>query len=175
MRLEIRDKGNWRKRDVYIPIFIWLVGLFSRSFKQRFYNEYFTTSGDVVYCPGCADDVLARPAAYEAVLRHEAAHVRDWKAYGVKFSLTYALSRKWRAYWEYRGYMQNMLVEYERSGKISDLKMLWLKDVFSGPMYFWMDTDPMPTLTKIRDDIYDFDGKHPDSIPLRAIECTALG
>lgn len=152
--LPLRNKDEWKWQHKFIPLFFFFVGLFSREQKRKFYERYYTTIGGVIYCPGNKDDVKNNPQKYEAILRHELVHIQDNELQPWKFKLTYVFSRKWRAYWEYRGYEQNMRVEYERTGKVSDLTLLAIGEIFKGPMYFWMDRDPMPKLTAIRDKIY---------------------
>lgn len=77
-------------------------------------------------------------------LRHESVHLKDMAKNPLHFILTYGILplpfyRSGRAHWEFRGYAQNLIVEYEEFGKISDDNVAWVKKQFTAPTYLWMD------------------------------------
>ena len=153
LNVEFRKKGEdpWRGWHKIVPIFFFIVGIFSRSSKRQFYRMW-TVLNNIIYCPD-PERVLSNLNHYTGIIRHEMVHIMDDMAHPVKFKLGYVLSRKRRAFYEYRGYTQDMIFEFQRTGEVSDRTIERLARLFRGPAYFWMHRKPMPVLEAIRDAI----------------------
>lgn len=106
-----RDKAtHW-----WHAIVLWFGALLVPNFNQR----YSTTVGRTMYMSHGISDRgidLTDELVYR-IVRHEIIHILDSKRFPVLFSLTYALLLPtvltMRAFWEVRGYTQNLLVRYE--------------------------------------------------------------
>jgi hypothetical protein len=64
----------------------------------------------------------------------------------------------WRAKWEYRGYAMSMAFSYWRTGTVTDRELEWRMNTFTGPDYYYMDTNKKRVETKLQDiraSIYD--------------------
>jgi len=118
-------------------------------------NNFITTIGCTVYVPPSWDNGDYSDYSKYAVIRHERTHMRQFRSWPfgryfwwinpvlMGFCYIFVLPVFWttRSYFEKEGYIQNMLVSYERTGTI-DLNywMVKLEPVFCGPKYCWMDT-----------------------------------
>ena len=151
----IVEKGEWQSWHHYIiPIFMWVVGFFNPSFKSWFYNSAVNVFGSTIYMPDL-ERFEENPGSFERVIRHELVHIMDWKERPVWFPISYVISRKMRAFWEYRGYTQNIIHRYETAGYVSSAYLRTIARNFEGSNYFWMDRDPMPVLNAIREKVED--------------------
>ncbi len=130
------------------PLMRWLYRLLGmRWWNPRFMEDYTTVLITRVYMP---QRLIDTDDGYE-VLRHEAVHIRDCIGTGVlPFVLSYLLVLPavltMRAFWEFRGYKETMLVELERTGTIADETVEWIAERFTGPDYLWMF--PFPRLIR---------------------------
>lgn len=83
-------------------------------------------------------------------LRHEFVHLMDAKRFPLwfEFSYLFCLPFVWtmRAFWELRGYTQDMLVEYELTGDVSEQTCTWIVEHFVRSDYGWML--PFPRLVR---------------------------
>lgn len=133
--------SNWMIRIV--QLFINLVGLVAPSFKDKFYNGVANGFGRFILLPDKERWKDWSNQSVYGVIRHEFVHMRDYKRSPPLFVLTYILFPlptivSGRAYWELRAYTQNMIVEYEEEGKISEGKVKWICSQFTSSLYFWM-------------------------------------
>jgi hypothetical protein len=74
-------------------------------------------------------------------IRHEYVHLRDQRRWGFLWYLTYVIPPAiltLRSYWEIRGYTQNMMVEYERTGEIRDETIETIVTLFTSRAYLFM-------------------------------------
>jgi hypothetical protein len=120
-----------------------LVGIFSKSFKDKWMSSYANGIGRFIIFPTRKDFSDFTEYRTYALLRHEYVHVLDMKKNPLWFILTYVLLPlpllvSGRAYWELRGYVQNMLVMYEERGILPDTYIKQLSRPFYGGMYFFM-------------------------------------
>jgi hypothetical protein len=161
-QIAYKEDGKWLKWWHYVvPMYVAIANFFVRGYKHKFDTGYVTVLGDTVYYPsrnGHVDELefLSEPGNYKT-LRHEYVHMRDARRYPFIFELTYLflLPALWtmRAFWEYRGYTQNMIVEFEIKGAVANHTLEAIAENFTGPMYLWMDRDPMPKLKELRDQV----------------------
>jgi hypothetical protein len=126
-----------------IQLFVGFVGLFSSSFKDKFYNRMGNAFGKFLLLPNREEYSDWTDPNVHKMVRHEFVHLMDYKETPLAFVLTYVLFPlptifSGRVYWEIRAYAQNMMVEYELNGKVSDSTLDWIEDHFCSSMYFWM-------------------------------------
>lgn len=140
--MEIRPKGDkWRGWHKLVPAFFFLWGLINNCRKADFYNNYYTTVGNCMYVPTISyEGFLANPSA--SILRHEHVHYQDSLKSPIWYYLSYILSKKWRAHWEKRGYVQNMIVEKERHGHVTVHIKNFVKKKFTAGSIYKIDMDP---------------------------------
>ena len=130
----------------------WLMkGLYTFSL-MRFWNPHFmevyiTALFGKVYMP---ERFIGTQIGYE-VLRHEYVHLRDAARFPVLFELSYLFLPlpvifTLRAYWEYRGYCESLLAEYERLGYVRASSLDFIVKQFTGSSYLWMF--PFPKLLR---------------------------
>lgn len=150
--IELRSKKDFRYRHFYVPLFMWVVGLFKPELKKSFYEDFWTTIGNSAYYPVYIKNKSVA-LKHRTTILHERQHVFDCREHPILFRVSYVLSKRWRAYWERRGYTHNLLSEYNRRGSISEGTKKWLVDLFKGPMYFYMDPDPEPKIKYMCDSI----------------------
>lgn len=163
--IEIRKKGDWKWYHTPVPVFFFLVGIFNPQAKEDFYERFYTMLPGALYVPEKKyDDLLKLPWLHMATLRHELVHDRDYKEGKIKYLLGYAFVKKMRAYFERRGYTQNMIVEFERTGAISNRTVDFIVRQFTGPTYFHMDKDAAVKIEEIRLLILDgtYSGMYPE-------------
>lgn len=127
-----------------IEWFVFLVGLISPSFEERFNTKISNGVFNYVLLPDRSEYGDFREFHVYKILRHEYVHMKDMKRRPVWFILTYLISPLpaglvlGRAHWEMRGYTQNLLVSYEETGEITDEEIEWVTDQFCNSTYFWM-------------------------------------
>lgn len=127
--------------------FIAVIGVFNPEFKQSWESTISNGIGSKwVLLPSRATHGDFTKYNVYATLRHEYVHLRDQQAGPIWFYLTYLLFPLpiWytgRAHWECRGYAQNMIVEFEEFGEISQELKDWVKAQFTGTLYLWMWRD----------------------------------
>lgn len=132
---------------------------------QKYRSAYVTCVGDTIYVPvDSYESYKHTPYRHEAVLRHEAVHRRDYLNGPLFYMSSYVLSRKWRAYWERRAYAQNMIVEFEKTGTISQETIARIIKRFEGPDYLWMDREAFIKIIQIKEAIAsgEYKGVYPD-------------
>lgn len=164
--LECRPKGEWRGWHRVVPAFFFLWGLANKKAKSDFYNRYYTTLSNVLYIP--ADfyyDFLKEPN--QALLRHESVHAMDDKNNPLWYKLSYLLSKSWRAYWETRGYAQDMMFDMERFGHVPLWTRVRIVSQFSPGSIYKMGMT-LEESRKLVDDLAEaienkeFTGNYPD-------------
>jgi len=111
---------------------------------MRFWNPYFmtayvTTMFGKVYMPR---NLIGSLTAYE-VLRHELVHLRDARRFPIFFELSYIFLPfpfvfTMRAYWEFRGYCESLVVENEIFGYVYKESVEFYVKQFTGSFYLWM-------------------------------------
>lgn len=110
------------------------IGIFNKSWMSNFTM----TIGYTVYMPKA---LVGSDAGYR-VLRHEAMHIADYHKWKILFGLSYLLLLPtvltFRAYWEFRGYRESMVVEAEDFGYISDSTIDVITEQFTSLNYVWM-------------------------------------
>ncbi len=104
-----------------------------------FLTEYTTVLVSRVYMP---EGLVGTLEGYR-ILRHEAVHIRDCFRVGVlPFVVSYLFVLPaictFRAWWEYRAYLETMRVELELTGTVSAALIDWLVERFTGSEYLWM-------------------------------------
>ena len=140
LELEIRSKSNYKKSwHQIVRLFFWFASLLGANYKN-----YITIVGDTIYVPDHLEEIS------DSTLLHEFVHREDALANGWWFYISYVCFRKWRAHWEYRGYTQNMLHRYKKTGKIDLDTIDWIADQFTSYKYLWMDRNPRPKLMAIK-------------------------
>jgi hypothetical protein len=120
-----------------------LIGKLSPTTKHRWYNNFANGFGNYILLPNretFGDFTVRRNYA---VLRHEYVHILDSKKYGLWFYLSYLLLPlplliTCRAYWEFRGYAQNLIVTFEETGEIPDQHLQAYTTHFLSGMYLFM-------------------------------------
>lgn len=122
--VERRKKGDWKPQHLWIPILVWIAGLFSPDFKQKFYEEFHTLIGRTLY---------EAPFISNGGLRHELIHVvqsvRDrW------FKTRWVFVPSFRASSEIEAYAEQMLEDRAYGRPIN---VTAYARVVSGKMYFW--------------------------------------
>jgi hypothetical protein len=141
------------KDEKYPPGFLWkltyivtfLIGLISKDFKDKWNNRISNTRGGVFLFPNreIYSD-LTNPRVF-AIYRHEAVHYRDEVEEGSFFYvLKYTflpipfLAAYYRANYEFRGYAQNLITDFEAYGVWDDAMDANCRKYFSGSLYLWM-------------------------------------
>lgn len=116
----------------------WLLWPINRTYM----TEYTTVMFGTIYFPSRE---IVQSWGHEQVygiLRHEFVHLMDARRFPVWFELSYLLLLPFgltmRAFWEWRGYTQTLLVEYECCGTISEHTQNKIIDRFVGADYGWM-------------------------------------
>lgn len=163
--ITIAEKGDWQKWWHYaVPIFFFFVGLFNKKMKMDFYEIFYTCFDDTLYVPSLPY-FMENMENMESLIRHEMVHVFDDRRNPFLFKFRYLTSKKWRAYYEYRGYVQNMIVEFEKTGAISVNLMSSMVRTFKSSMYFWMDKNPEYAVYVLSRYVEDgtLKGKYPDA------------
>ena len=148
----------WRGWHKCVPFFFHILGRFKPLVTRGFFSDYLSVLGKTVYLPhhlymDYVVDAQRFFTRYEGVLRHELQHIKDYKVQPLRFSLSYVMRKKWRAYWEYRANCQNMLQRYYTFGNLSEPYLKSIESRFTGDIYFKMDPDPKYKIKAIRDNI----------------------
>lgn len=128
---------------------------YSDSKFWNFLHEHFfkwaaaTTRGYTVYF---RDDHFGVPRGVE-IIKHEAAHMADYKRWGILFTLSYLLLLPtvftMRAYWEWHGYKETLRSVHDEYAQykitqpdyyiyIMHYYCQWVAGIFAGPGYLWM-------------------------------------
>lgn len=82
---------------------------------RRFMQEYWTTLGATIYYPSS----VVEPYAHWLILEHELVHVRQWRDWGILFSISYVLLPlpiglawfRWR--WEREAYLVQLRAAHD--------------------------------------------------------------
>ncbi|HAA53713.1 MAG TPA: hypothetical protein DCE42_03110 [Myxococcales bacterium] len=118
------------------------IGALLWPINKRYMTAYTTVMFGKIYFPSRETVALWPKAQMYATLRHEFVHLMDAKRFPLWFEISYLLFfpavLTMRAYWEYRGYVQNLLVEYERTNAISEETITWIVECFVRSEYGWM-------------------------------------
>lgn len=134
---EVRLKGKAYSDD---PWYRKLIEPIARFFAPRYDSDFATTMHPYVYVP---ESWLKSPNAMYGTLRHEYIHLRDEQKYGWAYKLSYILLAPviltMRSYWERRGFVQNLIRDYERHGEVGKERINWAVKNFTGSTYAWMD------------------------------------
>ena len=141
-----------KKEDSKFMKFLYAVTLM-RFWNPYFREDYITTIFGKIYMPA---RLIGTGVGYD-ILRHERVHLRDARRFPVLFELSYILFPlpavfTMRAYWEYRGYCESLLAEYDRYGYVSHGAIEYYVSLFAGPQYLWMC--PFPDF--MRNEFYRF-------------------
>jgi len=109
---------------------------------KSYMTAYTTVMFGKVYFP--SREIIADwgPESVYKILRHEFVHLMDAKRFPILFELSYIFLLPafvtMRAYWEWRGYTQNLIVEFEETGDISDETCEFIIQRFVNSDYGWM-------------------------------------
>jgi hypothetical protein len=130
----------WMVRCVQLVIMV--IGWFNPRFEKHFHRRIANGMGPYLLLPDRPKYRQWDREDVYGIIRHELVHMRDFHRHRVLFPLTYLLfpfpiGCSGRAWWEIRGYTQQMIVEYERRGKISDMTVTWIKRQLFGSLYLW--------------------------------------
>lgn len=144
--------GKFRLVDKRDSRLMRLIGWLLKPINPNFMDKYVTTIGYTVYIGA---DRIATTSGYK-ILRHEAVHIADYHKYGLWFSFSYLFLPipfffTLRAFWEFRGYRESMLVKFEHRGELTDAYLDRLADNFTGPSYAWMLVSRRWTLKILRE------------------------
>ncbi|TNE48878.1 MAG: hypothetical protein EP343_13395 [Deltaproteobacteria bacterium] len=131
-----------------------LIGWLLWPINRTYMTEYTTVMFGKIYFPSREEIESWGPAQVYAILRHEFVHLMDAKRFPVWFELSYLLlfpaGLTLRAYWEWRGYTQTLLVEHELYGTISDDIQEHILRRFVNSEYGWMFPFPNWLRRKMR-------------------------
>lgn len=131
-----------------LDIFIKIVGIFNKDFYEQWHTHIGNgIGGRWILLPGTPEYRDFSNYHVYSMLRHEYVHLRDQRARPLWFYLTYLilplpLFFTGRAHWEYRGYAQDVITEYEIFGKITRETREWVINQFTSSLYLWMWSDP---------------------------------
>lgn len=148
--VKFKDEGyeglmwHYRFATWFVDAMYDAIRLFDRSF-DRTMMDYVTTYGNEVWFPSRSRyENPSRAYANYKTLRHEKAHLLDRKGFfrALWFSISYVFLLPSlftvRCFWEMRGYAQNMIVEYEEFGVISQETRDWIVNIMTTGGYAWM-------------------------------------
>jgi hypothetical protein len=126
------------KQNSPLMKFIYTITLM-RFWNPFFMTAYITTMFGKVYMPR---NLIGTLTGYE-VLRHERIHLRDAARWPVLFELSYIffplpIVFTMRAYWEFRGYCESLVVENEVFGCVYKESIDFYVEQFTGKFYLWM-------------------------------------
>lgn len=112
----VAQKGDWQVWwHYFVPLFFLVAGVFSKKLR-RSYKTHHMALGRVIYLLDLRDYFLD-PARYDGIILHERMHCLDRSVF---YYLSYAFSRRWRAYWEYRAYAWNVWARFQKDGIVSE-------------------------------------------------------
>lgn len=126
-----------------IPVRDRVLHFFARIFTPEYDTRYTTVMYPRIYFPvGARPRYESSPESFYTTLRHEFVHLKDFQRFHLWMAISYVLILPlgWtmRAFWEERGYAQNMICTFERDGHIPDTQIERLVGIFSGRGYFFM-------------------------------------
>lgn len=134
---ELRLKGTRYPND---PWYRKIIEKTAKIFCPTYESDFATTMYPYVYVPVMW---LHDPRNLYETLRHEYIHLRDSKKYGPLFQLSYIAVLPailtMRAFWERRGFAQNLIYNVEQDGKVGEDTIQWMLPLFTGISYAWMD------------------------------------
>ena len=113
-------------------------------FIARDYDRRFTTViYPVIYLPSATRQAWThQPELFYKTLRHEFVHLKDFQRFHLWMALSYVgllpVFLTMRAFWELRGYTQNMIVALESNGEVPITMVDGLTEIFSGRDYGFM-------------------------------------
>jgi hypothetical protein len=119
-----------------------LIAWLLKPINPRYMTLYTTVMFGKVYFP--SREIVAEYGWDQVygTLRHEFVHLMDARRFPVwfEFSYLFLFPAGWtmRAFWELRGYTQNMIVEFEQTGQISPVTCERIADQFVSAAYGWM-------------------------------------
>lgn len=165
--LELRPKtpDAWRGWHKIVPAFFFLVGIFNASVKKNFYTNYYTTLGNVLYVPAWRyEDFCRNPS--ESTIRHETVHYLDSQRHGAWYYISY-LFATYRAHWEKRAYVQNMIVDKNMNDQVSQHMKHFVKKQFLPGSIYWINMDPYKAQAMVDEmaskvDSGEWSGTYPD-------------
>ncbi|MEL6178605.1 MAG: hypothetical protein AAFS10_06610 [Myxococcota bacterium] len=108
------------------------------------YDRHFTTViYPNIYLPTGTRPIFERtPERYYTTFRHEFVHLKDWQRFHLAMAVSYVLLLPvgWtmRAFWELRGYAQNMICAQERYGSVPEATVERIARIFAGRDYVYM-------------------------------------
>lgn len=127
-----KNESRWQK----------LIGWLLWPINRTYMTQYTTVMFGKVYFPSREQMANWGPSQVYSTLRHEFVHLMDAKRFPLWFELSYLfllpIGLTFRAYWEWRGYTQTLLVEYEQTGSISPNTKTYILNRFVGADYGWM-------------------------------------
>jgi hypothetical protein len=116
---------------------MWFFNFFTRLWNPLFMERYTVTLGRTIYMPAW---LIGTRSGY-MVLRHEAVHLRDLIRWGPLYVISYLappIGPSFKAYWEYRGYVESMRVYFEIYGEVPDKTVDFWVEQFTSSTYLWM-------------------------------------
>src|SRR5690625_914537 len=146
----IARKWDWQVWLHYIvPVFWAIAGLLFPREKKNFEERAIINLGKHIYFND-PDHVNANLPRYRPTFVHELVHIKDNKRRPLFYKITYVLSKKWRCYWEFRAYSQEMVFRY-KDGEIPPDYIDFLVEVFSDSFYFNMHDNLRPAFERVAD------------------------
>lgn len=142
--IKVFQKGDWQKWWHYIvPLYFFVIGIFDERRKIAFYERYTTVLGNYMYVPDLKK-FWAEIEQMEGLIRHEGQHVDDIKTWLAR--IRYVVSKKWRLFFEVRGYFWNIYIDITQYGHMRGVTMHMIIDALSGSMYGHMTTREHATI-----------------------------
>lgn len=115
----------------------------ARVINPHYDTRFTTVVYPIIYLPSGSRLIFEqRPERYYSTLRHEFIHLKDYQRYHVWFAVSYVallpVVATMRAYWELRGYAQNLICTYERTGAVPTRDVERMAKLFAGREYVFM-------------------------------------
>ena len=116
---------------------------FARFIAPEYDRRFTTVIYPVIYFPSGTRQAWAEPPElFYKTLRHEFVHLKDFRRFHLWMAVSYGcllpVGLTMRAFWEVRGYTQNMIVAYETLGDVPIQMIETMTATFSGRDYGFM-------------------------------------
>ena len=117
-----------------------LIGFLLRIINNQYMTSYVTAMFGKIWLPSNA--IYWTASTRYSIYRHEFIHLLDAKKWSFLMSFSYLVLLPtvftMRSFWELRGFVQNMITEYEQTGDITGATLDWIVSQFVTSKYFWM-------------------------------------
>jgi len=144
----LRMKGNWWYWHHIIGFVFFVIGIFSKSTKYRFYNDFYTMFINVIYVPKTKvsifnflaqmkDELETGKTDILRIIVHESQHRFDYLRDSFNFLKNYCF-KDGRGLLEKRGYFWNIYFSVKENSYLDDRTKFIVKRALTGSMYLWM-------------------------------------